>query len=92
MDLNDTMTDPERQAGINTISSSSSNSSLKDLKEKNVVIANTLNLSSPPSTTPSDDSKPSVIKDLTLPEQRGINDTSRQLRRTTCPCQVGNQC
>ena len=79
------MTDPERQAGINTISSSSSNSSLKDLKEKNVVIANTLNLSSPPSTTPSDDSKPSVIKDLTLPEQRGINDTSRQLRRTACP-------
>jgi hypothetical protein len=47
----------------------------------NTIIANTLTLSSPPSTTTSDDSKPSVAKGLALPEQRGINDTSRQLRR-----------
>jgi hypothetical protein len=53
----------------------------RNIKENDSTIVNTISLSSPPSTSTSDDSKPSVAKDLALPEQRGINDTSRQLRR-----------
>ena len=88
------MTDPERQVGMKTISVSSCKNSLQHPKEKNIVLASTLSLASPPSTTPSDDSKPTIVKDLTLPQQRGINNTSRQLRRKITPglYEVDNTC
>jgi hypothetical protein len=53
----------------------------KNIRENDSVIVNTISLSSPPSTTSSHGSRPSGAKDLALPEQRGINDASRQLRR-----------
>lgn len=78
----------KQYARMDTISSLKSNSSLENLKEKSeAVTATTINLSSPPSTSSADSTKlsPTLVKELTLPAQRGRNDMFRRLTRTLFP-------
>ena len=70
---------------MDSVSNSSSNSRVENLKKKHIATTVvSLSLSSPPSSI-ADELKPNIAEELALPKQHGINDTHRRLNRTLIP-------